>query len=142
MRRLTFVLLVWLPALALGGCDPTWCDCAACARRPGVRCDLCEGRHVFVLGTGRSGSTTILEALNSLPGVTLSGENHASIEAAEELFRCALAQRPCRPPPPRSTHTHTAPPTTFSPPPPHTPRPHPITLPRTLSVCATDEPSG
>ena len=96
--RLTFLVFAWLPALALAVCDPTWCDCAACARRPGVRCDLCEGRHVFVLGTGRSGSTTILEALNSLPGVALSGENHASLEAAEELFRCALAQTPRCPP--------------------------------------------
>lgn len=91
MRLSACVVLLWLPALALGSCDPTWCDCTACAHRPGVRCDLCEGRHVFVLGTGRSGSTTILEALNSLPGVDLSGENHASLEAAEELFRCALA---------------------------------------------------
>ena len=30
---------------------------------------------VFVIGTGRSGSTTILEMLNQLPNTTLCGEN-------------------------------------------------------------------
>ena len=38
-----------------------------------------------------------MEALNSLPGVHLSGENHASLEAAEELFRRGRSPEPLAP---------------------------------------------
>ena len=70
-------------ALAADGngeaCDPTWCNCkddhcAAHAEDEG--CDLCSQKFLFVLSAGgRTGSTSILEGLNSLPGVSLSGEN-------------------------------------------------------------------
>tara|TARA_B110001452_G_scaffold114722_1_gene95163 strand:+ start:207 stop:764 length:558 start_codon:yes stop_codon:yes gene_type:complete len=44
----------------------------------GETCDLCERPFVFVLTSGRSGSTTLLEGLNALPGVRLRGEmDHA-----------------------------------------------------------------
>lgn len=49
-------------------------------------CDLCAHQWVFVLSTGRAGSTTIMEALNALPGVHVGGENQASLEAAAELL--------------------------------------------------------
>ena len=59
-------------------CDPSWCACENCnaqANDPGP-CNLCEQRWVFVLSAGgRSGSTSLLEGLNALPGVSLSGEN-------------------------------------------------------------------
>ena len=61
-----------------GICDPSWCSCNRCeaqALDPGS-CNLCEQRWVFVLSAGgRSGSTSLLEGLNALPGVSLSGEN-------------------------------------------------------------------
>ena len=38
-------------------------------------CDLCGQRWLFVLATGRSGSTTVLNMLNALPGVYMAGEN-------------------------------------------------------------------
>ena len=79
------------PALGLssqgGGCDPSWCDCSntnfcgAQHDRPEHQanlesCNLCDQKWVFVLSAGgRSGSTSILEGLNALPGVSLSGEN-------------------------------------------------------------------
>ena len=66
-----------------GGCDPTWCDCSntifcdAQQDHPEkASCNLCEQKWVFVLSAGgRTGSTSILEGLNALPGVSLSGEN-------------------------------------------------------------------
>ena len=57
-------------------------------------CNLCARNFTILLATGRSGSTSILEALNSLPGVHLRGENHASLWAAYELFRRATAEGP------------------------------------------------
>ena len=66
------------PSSQGGKCDPSWCDCDNCraqANDPGP-CNLCEQRWVFVLSAGgRSGSTSLLEGLNALPGVSLSGEN-------------------------------------------------------------------
>ena len=49
-------------------------------------CDLCAKEWVFILSTGRAGSTSIMEALNALPNVKISGENQASLEAAAELL--------------------------------------------------------
>ena len=49
-------------------------------------CDLCAKEWVFIFSTGRAGSTSIMEALNALPNVKISGENQASLEAAAELL--------------------------------------------------------
>jgi hypothetical protein len=38
-------------------------------------CDLCKRSFTFILGTGRSGSTTVLEMLNQLDGYALTGEH-------------------------------------------------------------------
>jgi len=69
-------------------CDASWCDCQAC-RKPkgqhGASCDLCAQKWVFILSAGRSGSTSLLEGLNSLPGVSLGGENFAMIDVAREM---------------------------------------------------------
>ena len=55
--------------------------------QPGAEtCDLCAHEWVFILSTGRAGSTSIMEALNALPNVKISGENQASLEAATELL--------------------------------------------------------
>lgn len=54
-------------------------------------CDLCARSWVFIVSTGRSGSTSLLEALNSLPGVYLSGENRAALLPAMEMYIKAKA---------------------------------------------------
>ena len=58
------------------------------------QCNLCTRSFTFILATGRSGSTSQLETLNSLPGVNLRGENHASLWAAYELYRRTMAPGP------------------------------------------------
>lgn len=50
----------------------------------GFRCDLSAYRWIFVLGVGRSGSTTILSMLNRLPGVELDGEHNGEAIARIE----------------------------------------------------------
>ena len=83
------------PALGLssqgGECDPSWCDChnKNCdALQDGPEtCNLCDQKWLFVLSAGgRSGSTSILEGLNALPGVSLSGENLAVLSDMEREF--------------------------------------------------------
>ena len=70
-----------------GACDASWCNCAACSRpRIEGACDLCRHRWIFIVATGRSGSTSILEGLNALPGVSLSGENYALLNNARDMF--------------------------------------------------------
>ena len=54
--------------------------------KPTAVCDLCAEQWVFVLATGRSGSTSIVEALNSLPGVSLANELQASLDASATLL--------------------------------------------------------
>ena len=83
------------PALGLSSrgseCDPSWCDCQnkncdAQQVSPGT-CNLCDQKWVFVLSAGgRSGSTSILEGLNALPGVSLSGENLAVLNDMQREF--------------------------------------------------------
>ena len=71
-----------LEALQGSKCDPSWCDChhescdAWSESDEPAPCNLCGQKWVFVLSAaGRSGSTSLLEGLNALPGVSLSGEN-------------------------------------------------------------------
>ena len=48
-------------------------------RTTGRQCNLCSDNWVFILSTGRAGSTSILEALNSLPATRLRGENQVLV---------------------------------------------------------------
>jgi hypothetical protein len=47
-----------------------WCPDAPCKENP-----LCAQKWLFVLSTGRSGSTTLLESINLVPNIRLSGEH-------------------------------------------------------------------
>ena len=49
--------------------------------------NLCAVPWLFVLGTGHSGSTSLLEALNALPGVQLAGKGATTIFSAIDLYR-------------------------------------------------------
>lgn len=59
-------------------------------------CDLCGGRQdwVFILGTGRSGSTTALEMLNAIPNVYIGGENSGVMNMLMELKAAPTDRRP------------------------------------------------
>jgi len=82
-------------------CDASWCNCdsvdagtgtdlfsqrwqrmrSCAAHNKDEGCDLCEQKYLFVLSAGgRTGSTSLLEGLNALPGVSLSGENFGVLE--------------------------------------------------------------
>jgi len=49
-------------------------------------CQLCGANWLFVVATGRSGSTTVLEMLNALPMVYLAGENGGILTAIRKLY--------------------------------------------------------
>ena len=51
----------------------SWCSYATCHNSP--LCEPCQRRYLFILATARSGSTTLLRMLNTLPNVRLGGEN-------------------------------------------------------------------
>ena len=51
----------------------------------GNNCNLTAHEWVFILGTGRSGSTTVLEMINELPNVELSGEHDGELFSFMDL---------------------------------------------------------
>ena len=65
-------------------CDPSWCNCkdrSCVVPDESEGCDLCSQKWLFVLSAGgRTGSKSLLEGLNALPGVSLSGENFAVLD--------------------------------------------------------------
>jgi hypothetical protein len=71
-------------------CDPSWCNCKdhSCTTHDEEEgCDLCSQKYVFVLAAGgRTGSTSLLEGLNALPGISLSGENFGVLEDLRAEF--------------------------------------------------------
>ena len=54
--------------------EQNWCPKAICFNSP--LCQPCYKRYLFIIATGRSGSTTLLKMFNTLPNVRLSGENY------------------------------------------------------------------
>lgn len=52
-------------------------------------CNLCVGeqRWAFVLSSGRTGSTSILEMLNAIPGFYIAGENFGLLQHVQELYQ-------------------------------------------------------
>lgn len=51
-------------------------------------CDLCDASQpdwLFVFGTGRSGSTAVLEMVNALPMFNLAGENHGIMDSLKQI---------------------------------------------------------
>jgi hypothetical protein len=54
---------------------------------------LCARKFLFVVATGRSGSTTVMGMLNGIPGVFLSGENDGEVTRLRELHELRAARR-------------------------------------------------
>ena len=71
-------------------CDSKWCNCNACGQTPDTAqasCNLCSQKWLFVFSLGgRTASTSILEGLNALPGVSLNGENHAVLKDLRSAY--------------------------------------------------------
>lgn len=74
---------------------PEWCPDAVCTERP--LCQPCKRRYLFILAQGRSGSSTVKNMLNYLPGVRIRGEfakktNYLS-DMATSLTNVKLVER-------------------------------------------------
>mmetsp|Transcript_42150 Transcript_42150/g.132079 ORF Transcript_42150/g.132079 Transcript_42150/m.132079 type:complete len:273 (-) Transcript_42150:246-1064(-) len=52
----------------------------------GVACDLCARKWLFVIATGRSGSTTVEQMLNALPQVQITGEHAGAFKYWRKLW--------------------------------------------------------
>lgn len=63
----------------------SWCRNATCYNSP--TCAPCNRRFLFIIATGRSGSTTLLKMFNMLPNVRLSGENWNELYFASHLIK-------------------------------------------------------
>lgn len=62
----------------------SWCPKAECYNSP--ICTPCNQRFLFILATGRSGSTSLLRMFNQLPNVRLSGENYNILYEASSIY--------------------------------------------------------
>ena len=61
-----------------------WCPEAKCQNSD--LCKPCDRRFLFILSTGRSASTTLTYMLDTLPGVRMSGENNAELQAIRTMI--------------------------------------------------------
>jgi hypothetical protein len=60
--------------------ETSFCPYATCHNSP--ICAPCNQRFIFIAATARSGSTSLLYMINSLPNVRLSGENFGELNVA------------------------------------------------------------
>mmetsp|Transcript_25428 Transcript_25428/g.31330 ORF Transcript_25428/g.31330 Transcript_25428/m.31330 type:complete len:386 (-) Transcript_25428:255-1412(-) len=72
--------------------ENSWCPQATCYNSP--MCTPCSRRFLFIIATGRSGSTTLLKMFNTLPNVRLSGENYNEFYRAYQLSSNLIVEHP------------------------------------------------
>lgn len=65
--------------------NKAWCPEARCYNSP--VCSPCNRRYLFIVATGRSGSTSLLKMFNHLPNVRISGENWNELYHASQLLK-------------------------------------------------------
>ncbi len=70
----------------------TWCTHPSIICYNSPFCKPCQRRYLFILATGRSGSTTLLKMMNSLPNIRLSGENYNAVFQMYNLFNNTVFQ--------------------------------------------------
>ena len=74
--------------------DKGWCPsyCAELNEASSNDVHPCSGRYVFVIAAGRSGSTTVLNMLNSLPGLSMSGENSGALKDLVQYWNHSVVE--------------------------------------------------
>jgi hypothetical protein len=70
----------------------SWCPDAKCQNSP--LCKPCNRRHLFIISTARSGSTTLLTMFNNLPNTRISGENHNTFGILSQIETNLLDHQP------------------------------------------------
>jgi hypothetical protein len=65
--------------------DLGWCPFAKCENSP--LCQPCRKRFLLVVAGYRSGSTSMREMMDHLPGIRIGGENRNLIYAIDQLFK-------------------------------------------------------
>jgi hypothetical protein len=64
--------------------DRFWCPSAVCHNS--ALCRPCDRRFLILICTGRSASTTLMNMMDSLPGIRVSGENNNVLMRLHELI--------------------------------------------------------
>ena len=70
-----------------------WCPDVVCPTRGVYQHDLCEQKWLFIISTGRSGSTSLLESINKMGRnfTRLRGEHHGMLQHFIDLEKSALS---------------------------------------------------
>ena len=84
--------LSWAPFNNSNPFQSSWCPDATCQNSP--LCTPCNRRHLFILSTARSGSTTLLRMMNELPNTRISGENHNTFGIFSQIESNLWKNRP------------------------------------------------
>jgi len=75
--------------------ETSFCPYATCHNSP--ICGPCNQRFIFIAASGRSGSTSLLYMINSLPNVRLSGENNGELNVASLVESNLMSHKKFRP---------------------------------------------
>eukprot|EP00591_Stephanopyxis_turris_P001547 CAMPEP_0195510866 /NCGR_PEP_ID=MMETSP0794_2-20130614/3384_1 /TAXON_ID=515487 /ORGANISM="Stephanopyxis turris, Strain CCMP 815" /LENGTH=395 /DNA_ID=CAMNT_0040638373 /DNA_START=132 /DNA_END=1316 /DNA_ORIENTATION=+ len=76
--------MVQLPSFNATSEHRKWCPFAPCEKS--VNCEPCRRRFLVLIATGRSGSTSLMNMLDFLPGVRMGGENNNTLHALNTLM--------------------------------------------------------
>lgn len=81
--QLSLLILLFIAGHIGSTSAAKWCPDAMCHASHEV---LCNNKYLFIVGTGRSGSTSLLKTLNLLPGMHLCGET-GLLPALRDMYR-------------------------------------------------------
>lgn len=84
VRIFFFLLSLSLQFYSSNAVDYGWCPDAVC--KDAATCRPCDQRFLFIIAQGRSGSTTLKNMVNMLPGVRLNGEMGDVISKMQDLY--------------------------------------------------------
>ena len=83
MKNILYLAITHLTLIAGNEIDP-WCPTTNC--QTDISCDPCRRKFLFLLAQGRSGSTTLKNMINVLPGIRIGGETGQTIRNLDNLF--------------------------------------------------------
>ena len=84
VRIFFFLLSLSLQFYSSNAVDYGWCPDEVC--KDTEDCRPCDQRFLFIIAQGRSGSTTLKNMVNMLPGVRLNGEMGDVISKMQDLY--------------------------------------------------------
>jgi len=84
MDKLLFYIILFIQCHLSIARDASWCPEVVCKNT--ANCHPCARKWLFIIAQGRSGSTTMKNMINLLPGVRLNGEMGDVIDKMLDLY--------------------------------------------------------